>query len=1248
MPSDLRKAFLFLLVLMAVLPEGFSQVLNSVINRYSPVLSPSSLSSGTSVFSVADASLFSPNSSALIIQMKGASVVTTAGATYGNVSDISSAGLYEFVRIQSISGNQITLSGCLKNSYQVAGKVQLVSVPVYNSDQTVAVNDKVTSIRLTHKGYGYATAPTVTITAPTGPLTPKVTATAVADVDANGQLVRIRITNPGSGYSTPPLVSIGNPAAPYNFVSYRATAVAQIGLTCTQWDGSSGGILAFVVKGNLTMNDSIRVNGMGFSGGVLGTSAGSGTCYTTDFTSFGSYTSGTIPETQLAASGLKGESISDFQANHYRGRGKFANGGGAGGRGEAGGGGGGNYGSGGQGGNNGNNAVFLCTGSNGSGRAGLALSSLGYGAGSSNRIFLGGGGGGAHAYNGTYSSAGGGNSGGFGGGIVLISAYSITGNNRAIKANGGSCPSIISDGASGGGGGGVVLLDCPTVNGNLTIEAQGGKGGNTDRLSCCTTTCTTSACSNKEGPGGGGGGGVVWFTGNSVPAGVTTNVAGGTGGLCVDQGNDPYGAVSGTAGGVLTNAILNMEGPYSGTLYTVGALNLVPRPDFSDLASAISRLQSAGFSGGSLILEVRTGNYPQPVVIQPFSNGCAPVSVDLTIQSQSGNPADVVLNAPADGMSVNGFSNLIVKNLRFQASSLSARSLWIYGGSSLTIENVEILGRTEIGTAGINLLSVSKSTLSGHLSVGANSTLTIMESIKLVGNSPGVTQLQIQSGGTFNQLAGSRLILDGADWINNGGTINCHTLSDWKLSGSQNLEIGGLVSTTANRIRNFNTAQVSFSQAFSARSWIQTASSILAAGPNVIQIQDSLVLLSGSTTHTSPGRMILTGSSGVPSRVQGTFGRLELNHPNHFQAVGDILVNDQLDLTDGILHLNGFQLLISNASPGSLSSGTTAWVNGRITRQVGVGNGFLFPVGNASQKQNVWIDLLSVSGGLNQLSAEFRDVNPATTSFIPGTDGIGFYSGLLPNGFWRIEANAGSAQYNLRLVPSFFSSFPPFTFYKRSGPLDPWNLTGTLDNPASSVDQIQPDGSIRRTGLTGFSDFAVAETEENPLPIGFFSVRASRCKDIIHLSWRHGIGSEGSDFQIQKIGHSVENQVIQSKIEEKGGTFSTSLSDPGHSLNGLRLIRKEGDRETDQAFVIPENSCSAGLKFISQEEGKIRIQISEPGTLRIYSAEGKILHSMNLSEGVFEMNPPSGSSQVVLVRWESPTLVWQEWLRSGF
>jgi hypothetical protein len=76
------------------------------------------------------------------------------------------------------------------------------------------------------------------------------------------------------------------------------------------------------------------------------------------------------------------------------------------------------------------------------------------------------------------------------------------------------------DGGGGGGAGGTIILNVNKVTTAITAEAKGGKGSNADNI---VVDCM--------GPGGGGGAGVIWSSGASFPATVTTSVTGGTNGV---------------------------------------------------------------------------------------------------------------------------------------------------------------------------------------------------------------------------------------------------------------------------------------------------------------------------------------------------------------------------------------------------------------------------------------------------------------------------------------------------------------------------------------------------------------------------------------------------------------------------------------------------------------------------------------------------------------------------------------------
>ncbi len=200
--------------------------------------------------------------------------------------------------------------------------------------------------------------------------------------------------------------------------SYKSANVTSA-LTCAAWDSTSGtgGVLAFIVKRQLTLNANIDVSGKGFRGGAV--SQGLGTCmenggsYDLFF-----YNSGSN------YSGFKGEGIGnkindrsiDISPGYLKGKApSFTGGGGANGH-FSGGGGGSNYGAGATG------DVEISGCSVMALRGGL----YGFKVASSQvdgGVFMGGGGGSS-----TYQATANTSSGGNGGGIIIICTETLSGN----------------------------------------------------------------------------------------------------------------------------------------------------------------------------------------------------------------------------------------------------------------------------------------------------------------------------------------------------------------------------------------------------------------------------------------------------------------------------------------------------------------------------------------------------------------------------------------------------------------------------------------------------------------------------------------------------------------------------------------------------------------------------------------------------------------------------------------------------
>jgi uncharacterized repeat protein (TIGR01451 family) len=350
--------------------------------------------------------------------------------------------------------------------------------------------------------------------------------------------------------------------------------------TALAWNGSTGGVLSLDTSDTLTLNGAtVSVSGLGFRGGAgmqLTGGGGANTDYhqpapatytgaaggepgwdankgegiagtpmwvesnqtflqTTTTVGYPSGTAGTDGSMARGAPGNAGGGGTDGDPQTASPGGNDQNDGG---------GGGGNGGAGGFGGDSWNTNLSL------GGEGGTPFPAT------INRIALGGGGGA-----GTRNNSDGDNQasgGAAGGGIVIIRTYLLSGT-ATLTANGASAYNLTANDAGGGGGAGgsIVVLSANGGESGLTLQANGGNGGNAWETEPYTLA-------NRHGPGGGGGGGVVLISG--TPASVS--VAGGASGLTENPGV-PYGSTAGTAGTSVTNAsITQTSGTQSGAQCT--------------------------------------------------------------------------------------------------------------------------------------------------------------------------------------------------------------------------------------------------------------------------------------------------------------------------------------------------------------------------------------------------------------------------------------------------------------------------------------------------------------------------------------------------------------------------------------------------------------------------------------------------------------------------------------------------------
>lgn len=298
------------------------------------------------------------------------------------------------------------------------------------------------------------------------------------------------------------------------------------------WNNSTGkgGVLAIKVEEDLTLNAPLFADSTGYKGGAF--YLHNSNCNFFNPVGNGFAYDATSASEQNGA--YKGEGVADVPSTLDGARGAPANGGGGGNNHNNGGGGGANLTAGGNGGGNFSTGPSGCTG-NFQGRGGKPLQTW-----SNRKIFAGGGGGAGHANN-TVQPYGGGN----GGGIIIVLAKNIIGNGYKISANGQTGRSTSYDGASGGGAGGTIIMNViNSYSGTLTIQANGGNGGNED---------DDNSLNRCYGSGGGGSGGVIYFN-SSLPS-VTRSFTGGLAGTNIQSNGCgiPILAANGTTGSEAAN-----------------------------------------------------------------------------------------------------------------------------------------------------------------------------------------------------------------------------------------------------------------------------------------------------------------------------------------------------------------------------------------------------------------------------------------------------------------------------------------------------------------------------------------------------------------------------------------------------------------------------------------------------------------------------------------------------------------------
>ena len=946
--------------------------LTGVVNRYAEVVGPSIIPAGSFVCTLAtgEGSQFASGDRAMIIQMKGATVNLPSSPddiTYGYLIGMGNSGNHEFLWLDSVKGDVIRFKKSLLKSYDVAGKVQIVRIPQYTGNQTVKNSTSISSIKLAKRGMGYA--PNATIT--TGfTITPTNGGTGLqlrAFTDALGQMTEVQILNAGSGYNSPPTITLPTPTvAPLNLTNYRAKAIAITGLTGIQWNGKKGGILAFEVNGNLILQDSIRMSGMGFAGGMIGDKAAVvGTCASSKL--YG------LAWSNISQAGQKGEGITTIPDAALRGRGRYGLSGGGGMEPEAGGGGGANWQDGGRGGSSSyiqvplskcSTTVSSCDKDFTKGGLGgntnpmvpagfkntLRANSYYYTPIAYIRIFLGAGGGGGHALNDALGMQSGG-AGGNGGGMVIIKANDLKSGNFKIKANGDNGEDAIGDGAGGGGGGGAIIIKVNTYSDLVKGRINGGNGGNAKSIICDYGNGAATDKKRLFGAGGGGGGGVVWLAQPDVDVtalAIGCNLSQSNNG----QNDDPVNnsAQKGNSARSQSELVMLENSPVTVSILRVGNM---PNADFPNLNMAADWLTHVGSTKRNLTILLgetskQTNPEANPITFGMHGSARNTQYKSVSIQSISEQPSILLKNEAGNKTNfvVDGLESLVLRNVNLSDSKDKlVNSISVQNGGKIVFD--QVAGKANI-----------KSTEIGNNQIQ-------IKNLRLEGN------LILEKGSSFAQDKGSSLELINGSWTNNGArSLGFGLGSEVVFTGSDgNSLIDGLVSTKFENVSVNAASKLTVDQNVEAKNWIQKNEAVTDLGRHTLKISEKISADQSRIIGNDFGKVLVSGTS--PVEVSGRFHRLELDA--HSIASANVFIDQNLNLKKGRLDLNQFEMNLLSPESSALTFSGNSWINGKLNRRVSAGQNYAFPVGTKTNHEVANLKLMSIENGLEEISIIFDE-----------------------------------------------------------------------------------------------------------------------------------------------------------------------------------------------------------------------------------------------------------------------------------
>jgi subtilisin-like proprotein convertase family protein len=284
------------------------------------------------------------------------------------------------------------------------------------------------------------------------------------------------------------------------------------------------------------------------------------------------------------------------------------------------------------------------------------------------------------------------------------------------------------------------------------------------------------------------------------------------------------------------------------------------------------------------------------------------------------------------------------------------------------------------------------------------------------------------------------------------------------------------------------------------------------------------------TFEAGAGTVVFNGSSTQGVNAGGNaFNNMVIQKPSGLLALSsDVAVNNQLSMISGNVSTNGNLLTLGTgiANRGVLNY-TSGQIRGKLKRWFAASTntaseGF-FPMGNGTLYRPTEIEYKSAPSLGGSLIVMFNE-NPMgwqNSNLIPPISTVGSCPAFLVTtfsnqGYWQVDPADGltGGIYDITLYANGMTSVSnlcKLTALKRVGSGN-WTTSGTHVEPFGTIE----NPIVKRTGASGWSNWGVGGSEDNPLLVNLLSYSLNCTSTGVVIDWSTASEVNNNFFTIER------------------------------------------------------------------------------------------------------------------------------------